>query len=152
MSTVQTRSEALTIAPAASPIHPVVATYFTAFNQGDFDRVSRLFAIDGALQPPFEDLVIGPDAIAAYLHQEATGLRLEPQTTTAIALDNGCTQIDVTGQVYAPWFTVNVTWTVILSPTDEIFLVKINLLASLKELLPLRHLAKATQRRHRSAD
>lgn len=152
MTTVQTVPAPVAIAPAASPIHPVVAAYFAAFNQGDFETVSRLFAIDGALQPPFEALVISPVAIAAYLHQEATGLRLEPQTTTAIALDNGCTQIEVTGRVYAPWFTVNVAWTFILSPTDEIFIVKINLLASLKELLPLRHFANGNARSLGTAD
>ena len=152
MSTVQTVPASGAIAPNASNVHPIVAAYFAAFNQGQFETVSRLFAIDGALQPPFEALVISPAAIATYLHQEATELRLEPQTSTAIALDNGCTQIEVTGRVYAPWFTVNVAWTFILSPLDEIFLVKINLLASLKELLPLRHFAKGSARSLDAAD
>ncbi len=123
--------------------HPVIMGYFEQFNAGNFQAVSQLFAIDGALQPPFEAMVVGPDAIAVYLEQEATGFQLHPQAGQMTPLDNGCTQFDVQGHVQTPWFNVKVCWTFILSPTQEIFIVRINLLASLKELLPLRQFAKS---------
>lgn len=115
-----------------------VLQYFTALNAGEFARVSQLFAIDGALHPPFEAGVVGRDAIAAYLEQEAKGFLLQPQSGTSTQLDNGCTEFEIVGQVQTPWFSVNVSWLFILSPTQEIFLVRVKLLASLQELLPLR--------------
>lgn len=121
---------------------PVILHYFTALNAGEFERVSQLFAIDGVLKPPFEDMVVGPAAIAAYLDKEARGFRLEPRSGTATELENGCTEFEILGTVQTPWFGVNVAWTFILSPARAIFLVKVKLLASLKELLPLRDVAK----------
>jgi len=123
---------------------PTIQVYFAALNSGKFQQVSQLFAVDGALQPPFEEMVVGREAIAAYLEREAKGFLLQPQSGTSTALDNGCTEFEVLGKVQTPWFLVNVCWTFILSPTQEIFLVKVKLLASLKELLPLRDVDKTT--------
>lgn len=122
---------------------PTILQYFEALNAGEFQRVSELFAIDGALQPPFDDVIVGRAAIAAYLDKEARGFTLQPQSSVAQPLDNGCTEFDIVGQVQTAWFSVNVRWSFILSPDQEIFLVRVKLLASLKELLPLRDRANA---------
>ncbi len=118
--------------------NPVILRYFETLNNGDFQATSQLFARDGALQPPFESDVIGPAAIAAYLEQEAKGFILEPQHGVSTLLDNGCTEFLIGGKVHTPWFSVNVSWLFILSPTQEIFITKVNLLASLQELIHLR--------------
>ncbi|MDX2228676.1 MAG: ketosteroid isomerase family protein [Leptolyngbyaceae cyanobacterium bins.349] len=120
---------------------PVILRYFSMLNAGEFEAVGQLFAVDGALQPPFEDLVVGRAAIAAYLDQEAKGFLLEPQSGSSTLLDNGCTEFGIMGKVQTPWFSVNVGWTFILSPAQEIFLVKVKLLAALQDLLPLRDAA-----------
>jgi hypothetical protein len=116
----------------------VILQYFETLNTGDFQATSQLFARDGALIPPFEPGVIGPAAIAAYLEQEAKGLTLEPQHGVSTLLDNGCTEFLISGKVHTPWFSVNVSWLFILSPTQEIFITKVRLLASLQELIHLR--------------
>jgi hypothetical protein len=117
---------------------PVILRYFETLNQGDFQATSELFASEGALQPPFEGNVIGPAAIAAYLEQEARGFILEPRQGISTVLDNGCTEFLIGGKVHTPWFSVNVSWLFILSPTQTILLTKVKLLASLQELMHLR--------------
>lgn len=121
---------------------PVILQYFESLNAGNFEATSQLFAVDGALQPPFEDAVIGPAAIAQYLEQEAKGFLLQPQQAVSTALEDGCTEVEAVGKVQTPWFTVNVRWTFILSPTRQILMAKINLLAALQDLLHLRNNSK----------
>jgi hypothetical protein len=116
----------------------VVSHYFSTINAGNFQATGQLFAVDGALQPPFEPMVVGPEAIAQYLQTEANGFKLHPKQGTSKSLENGCTEFEVTGRVQTPWFSVNVCWVFILSPWKEIFLVKVKLLASLQELLQFR--------------
>lgn len=118
--------------------NPVILQYFETLNNGQFQATSQLFASDGALQPPFESDVIGPEAIAAYLEQEAKGFILEPQHGVATSQDGGCTEFLIGGKVHTPWFSVNVSWLFILSPTQEIMTTKVKLLASLQELVQLR--------------
>lgn len=117
---------------------PVILAYFSRLNVGEFQAASELFAGDGALQPPFDAMIVGRDAIAAYLGREAKGFLLQPERGTVTHLDDGCTEFEVLGKVQTPWFSVNVGWTFILSISQEIFLAKVSLLASLKELLPLK--------------
>lgn len=128
--------------PIAGIDMPILSEYFATLNAGDFDATSQLFAADGALHPPFEPLVVGPTAIAAYLKREAIALVLRPRQGTMKPLEDGCTQYDVVGQVQTPWFTVNVAWLFILSPQQQIFVAKVKLLASLQELLHLRQVSE----------
>ena len=118
--------------------HPVIAQYFLALNAGDFRSVSQLFAIDGVMEPPFEEIVVGQAAIAQYLEREANGFVLQPRSSRLTLLEQGGTEFGILGQVQTSWFTVNVSWTFILNPIPEIVLLRVKLLASLKELLPLR--------------
>lgn len=116
----------------------VIQRYFELLNGGEFHAASELFAEDGALQPPFEGQIVGRDAIANYLVKEAQGLILRPQWGQQQALDNGCTEFEIAGNVQTSLFTVNVSWTMILSPWQELFLVRVKLLASLQELVKFR--------------
>lgn len=120
--------------------HPVIVQYFETLNAGEFEKTSQLFAIDGAMQPPFESQIVGRDAITAYLRKEAQCLNLFPDRSSTKLLDNGCTEVQAIGKVQTPVFSVNVQWQFILSPNQELFLVKVKLLASLEELLHLRQL------------
>lgn len=117
---------------------PVILRYFETLNAGEFAATSQLFAADGALHPPFEDPVVGPDAIAAYLEQEAKGFLLIPKKSRSVLLEDGCTEFHISGSVQTPLFSVNVGWMFVLSPEQDILLVKVKLLASLEELFHLR--------------
>jgi hypothetical protein len=113
--------------------------YFEALNAGDFGATAALFAIDGALHPPFEDPVVGREAIAAYLQQEAQGLQLYPQREEMRHyVEGNLLQLRVVGRVQTPLFGVNVAWKFVLNPQQEIVYVAVELLASLQELLKYR--------------
>jgi hypothetical protein len=130
--------------PAATPgtidgiNEPVILTYFQTLNSGEYLETSKLFAEAGCLQPPFESAIEGREVISTYLQKEAPGLILHPQKGTVKLLENGCTELQVVGKVQTALFLVNVCWDFSLNPLKEILLVKINLLASLQELLNLR--------------
>jgi len=128
-------SEQLTIEGITDP---TIVSYFKALNAGDFEATSALFAVDGAMHPPFESPIVGPAAIAAFLQQEAQGMKLEPREGIAQILENEQTQVQVAGKVQTPLFGVNVSWLFILNRQREITTAKIKLLASPQELLNLR--------------
>ncbi|WP_164929413.1 orange carotenoid protein N-terminal domain-containing protein [Gloeobacter violaceus] len=121
---------------------PVVLAYFEAMNTDNFDAAVALFAPDGALQPPFREPIVGHQAIAAYMREEAKGLTLMPQQGISQVLGDGSKQLKITGKVQTPWFGVNVAmniaWRFALNPEGKIFYVGIDLLASPQELLNLR--------------
>lgn len=116
---------------------PVILQYFETIKAGDFDATSQLFAAEGMLQPPFEAIVTGSEAIAAYLKQEAKGFILSPQEGHKV-LNTDDSEFLVFGMVQTPWFSVNVSWTFILNLNHQIVLTKVNLLASLQELMHMR--------------
>jgi hypothetical protein len=117
---------------------PVVLRYFETMNAGDYDATAALFADTGAMHPPFEQPIEGPEAIATYLKTEAKGMQLFPREGLAEPLDENQTQIQVSGKVQTPLFGVNVSWIFVLTPEKEIVYARIKLLASPQELLKLR--------------
>ncbi|MBW4470089.1 MAG: ketosteroid isomerase family protein [Stenomitos rutilans HA7619-LM2] len=117
---------------------PIVLRYFETLNQGDFEATGQLFATDGAMQPPFERPVVGADAIVAFLQTEAKDFTLQPQQGVVQLLNDGCKEVNVTGKVQTPLFSVNVSWQFILNTENKLLLAKIKLLASPQELLRLR--------------
>lgn len=121
----------------AVTVHPLVNQYFQEFNGENYHAVACLFASEGVLRPPFEEGLVGPDAIRTYLAAEAKGMRATPLETEIEPLDGGERQITVKGKVKALVFTVNVQWTFILSADNKILDAHIKLLASLQELLHL---------------
>jgi hypothetical protein len=115
-----------------------VLRYFETMNAGNYEATAALFAEAGVMHPPFEEPIEGKDAIATYLEAEAKGMQLFPRQGIAETLLNDQTQIQVSGKVQTPWFSVNVSWIFVLSSEREILSARIKLLASPQELLSLR--------------
>ncbi len=118
---------------------PVVLRYFETMNAGNFQATLDLFAPDGALQPPFEKPIVGRQAIADYLREEAPGLTLIPTQGISEAKEDGSKQFKITGKVQTPWFGINVgmniAWRFALNSQGQIFYAAIDMLASPQELL-----------------
>lgn len=121
--------------------HPAVLSYMEAMNAFDFQAAVELFTEDGALQPPFQQPIVGRSAILAYMQEECYGLKLNPERGTAGSAENGFDQIKVTGYVQTPWagdkVRLNLAWRFLLNPEGKIFFVAIDVLASPQELLSL---------------
>jgi hypothetical protein len=122
---------------AIATVDPVLDQYFQGFNAEDYDTVAFLFDAEGVLRPPFEEGILGPEAIREYLVNEAKGMRATPLEAKVTALEGGQRQIVVKGRVKAMVFMVNVRWTFILNPDDAILDAHIKLLASLQELMQI---------------
>jgi hypothetical protein len=107
-------------------------------NASDFEACALLFAADGVIHPPFESGIVGPEAIAAYLYQEAQGIKLEPRQGVSQSLEGDRLEVQVTGKAQTSLFGVNVSWLFVLNQQCEISFAKIKLLASPQELINLR--------------
>lgn len=114
---------------------PTILHYFETMNAGEFDATAALFTADGTLKAPFESPFVGQDAIAAYLHQEAQSMKLEPREGIVEILENEHTQVQVSGTVQTSWCGVNVSWLFVLNQQHEIAAATVKLLASPQELL-----------------
>ena len=123
---------------------PAVLRYVEAMNADNFDAAIALFTPDGALQPPFQKPIVGHEAIARYMREEAQGLNMMPQQGISEVQADGSKQLKVTGVVQTPWFGVNVgmniAWRFLINPQGKIFFVAIDMLASPEELLNLRQM------------
>ena len=115
-----------------------ISNYFSSLNAGDFAATTALFAPDGVMYAPFESGLMGRDAIALYLQQEAIGLKAEPHQGIIESQENDLTQIRVNGKVQMPLFGVNVSWLFILNSQQQIVSVTVKLLASPQELINFR--------------
>ncbi|MBD2414126.1 nuclear transport factor 2 [Nostoc calcicola FACHB-389] len=115
-----------------------VLRYFETLNTGEFEETAALFAKDGVMHPPLESDIVGCDAIAAYLKQEAQNIKAYPNTEISDTLENGNIQVQVTGKAQTSWCGVNVLWIFILNQQRQILYTRIKLLASPQELLSLR--------------
>ena len=114
-----------------------VETYFRTLNQGQLDLTAALFSEKGQLIPPFDSPVVGRQAIADYLKQEATDMNFYPTSETTQVLVDGRLEVKVKGKVSTSAFSVKVVWNFIVADA-EIDLVIVNLLASLQELINIR--------------
>ena len=119
-------------------IETIVRQYFELFNRGEFQEVANLFAIDGSLYPPFEEPVVGQAAISTYLHQEASGMKADIVTIDALPLEDGTWQVNAIGKVNALVFKVNVAWSFVVTAQCELASVRVDLKASMQELLKIR--------------
>ena len=117
---------------------PIVYNYFSSLNESDCDGVSELFAVDGWLHPPFEKVIAGRAAICKYLQTEAKGVEAFPKSGTSVDTPDGATVYQIAGHVKVSMFTINVGWSIELNNDREIAAVKVNLLAELQDLLPLK--------------
>ncbi|MEM8830360.1 MAG: orange carotenoid protein N-terminal domain-containing protein [Cyanobacteria bacterium P01_G01_bin.19] len=118
-----------------------VLNYMNLLNANDFDELIKLFAEDGAIQPPFKKPIIGKDDVYKFFKEECPNLKLAPERGIEEGIEDGYTQIKVTGKVQTPWFGagvgMNMSWRFLLNSENKIFFVAIDLLASPKELLKL---------------
>jgi Orange carotenoid protein, N-terminal/Nuclear transport factor 2 (NTF2) domain len=118
-----------------------VISYMEDMNAFDFPAAVALFVADGALNPPFQEPIVGHDSILDYMHKECYGLKLLPEQGVSEPADGGFTQIKVTGKVQTPWFGdsvgINLAWRFLLDGENKIFFVGIDLLASPQELVEL---------------
>lgn len=121
---------------------PAVLGYIEAMNADKFDAAIALFTPDGALQPPFQKPIVGHEAIAKYMREEAQGLNMMPKQGISEVLPDGSKQLKITGVVQTPWFGVtvgmNIAWRFLINPQGKIFFVAIDMLASPQELMNLR--------------
>jgi hypothetical protein len=118
-----------------------VLSYMDNMNANDFEALIELFTSDSALQPPFQRPIVGKEAIAQFFREECQNLKLMPEQGVSESVEDGYTQIKVTGKVQTPWFGaavgMNMAWRFLLNTENKIFFVAIDLLASPKELLNL---------------
>lgn len=132
-------SEDLANALQKSQISETITSYFASLNSEAYEEMAALFTADGILFPPFEDAVVGPTAITQYLQAEAVGMRAFPKTYQLLACDSPDEQtVLVRGRVQLPLFSVNVAWDFCLTTLGKIKSVRVDLLASLEELLKFR--------------
>lgn len=117
---------------------PTITSYFESLNAGNFLATAALFAPDGIMYAPFESGIVGGEAIATYLQQEATGLTAEPREGIAQVQADNTKEVQVSGKVQMPLFGVNVSWLFLLNCQQQIASVTVKLLASPQELLKLR--------------
>jgi len=127
----------------------ILQRYFDTLNAKDFQQTVLLFAPQGQLVPPFEEPVVGREAIAHYLATEASEMEMTPLTCTAIQEESleektpkektvaHTKTFQVKGKVKHLLFVVNVAWQFEIDGTDHISSVNIKLLASLKELIKI---------------
>lgn len=116
-------------------VSPVVNRYFVRFNAEAYRSMAELFEDDGVLLAPFEEPILGPEAIGEYLESEASAMRARPTDAEAQLQPDGTRQVIVKGRVKTPLFSVNVRWTFVLTAADTIQSAEIKLLASLQELM-----------------
>lgn len=118
-----------------------VLNYMNLLNANDFEELIKLFTADGALQPPFKKPIVGKDLVFKFFQEECPNLKLKPERGVEEAVEDGYTQIKVTGKVQTPWFGasvgMNMSWRFLLNSENQIFFVAIDLLASPQELLKL---------------
>ncbi|MEM7760397.1 MAG: nuclear transport factor 2 family protein [Cyanobacteria bacterium P01_A01_bin.40] len=117
-----------------------IIKYFKTINQAEFDQTAALFIESGKLLAPFEKPLVGREAIASYLAQEAREMKLFPETGTIAAINDSEQQINLTGKVKTALFTVNIGWYFTVNSVGQIITAKIKLLASPQELLGLKKL------------
>lgn len=121
--------------------HATVLDYINNMNANDFEAAVNLFAVNGALQPPFQKPIVGREAILAYMREECQGLKMMPEQGNVETMDEEHTPVKVTGKVQTPWFGnsvgMNIAWRFLLDSEGKISFVAIDLLASPRELLKL---------------
>jgi len=121
--------------------NPTILSYMNNLNANDFEALIELFSPDGALQPPFQRPIVGREGILRFFQEECQNLKLIPERGVSEPVEDGYTQVKVTGKVQTPWFGaavgMDIAWRFLLDPNNKVFFVAIDLLASPKELMNL---------------
>ncbi len=119
---------------------PIIDEYFIQLNNANFSKTAALFTEQGNLYPPFGKVVQGKSAIAQYLQKEAVGMKFYPEWGEITFDYSNNKHYQIQGKVTTHQFTVNVSWLFQLSSTQEISVLEIKLMASLKELAQLKRI------------
>jgi hypothetical protein len=114
---------------------PCIYAYFMQLNHGDFRGTASLFTTAGILQPPFEPMIQGRDAIAAYLEKETKGMKFYPAWGEKLVNDGEHTKFKIHGKVETALFTVGIKWLMQVDVVKEIVAVEVKLTDSLNNLL-----------------
>lgn len=123
---------------ALKTVSSAVDGYFAGFNTEDYRAVAALFEDDGILLAPFEEPIVGAEAIYTYLQAEAVSMRATPVDIESDEINSdGSRRVVVKGRVKTLLFTVSVRWTFALTAADTIQMTEIKLIASLQELMQL---------------
>ncbi|MBE9044181.1 nuclear transport factor 2 family protein [Pleurocapsales cyanobacterium LEGE 10410] len=115
----------------------VIVNYFATINREEFAATAALFEPAGEMLAPFEKPIVGREAIATYLDQEARGMKLLPSQGICETTEDGIARIRVSGKVKTSLFSVNVAWFFHLNADRQLTKARIKLLASPQELLGL---------------
>ncbi|MGG6239579.1 nuclear transport factor 2 family protein [Nodosilinea sp. AN01ver1] len=118
-------------------VSAAVDRYFAGFNAEEYRAVAALFEPDGVLLAPFEEPIVGPEAIYVYLQAEAVNMRAIPVEVEETSSPDASRQVVVKGRVKTSLFTVNVRWTFALTADDTLQSTEIKLLATLQELMQI---------------
>jgi hypothetical protein len=118
-----------------------VLSYVHHLNANNFGAVADLFAVGGALQPPFQQPIVGRTAILRYLQTECRNLKLWPAQGLISYQDDELTRLRVTGIVQTPWYGdhtgLSMAWRFSLDAAHQIVFVAIDLMSSPQELLTM---------------
>lgn len=113
-----------------------IVNYFATINQEEFSQTAALFAEDGKMLAPFAEPIVGRENIAAYLAEEATGMKLLP-VQGILETEEENETYKVLGKVRTSLFSVNVAWYFTLNCDRQLTSARIKLLASPQQLLNL---------------
>lgn len=123
---------------ALNTVSAAVDGYFAGFNAEDYRAVADLFEADGVLLAPFEEPLVGSEAVYTYLQAEAVSMRATPVEVESDEITaDGCRRVVVKGRVKTLLFTISVRWTFALTAADTVQAAEIKLMASLQELMQL---------------
>jgi hypothetical protein len=117
---------------------PILA-YFTLLNQNEFRCAAALFSTEGCLQPPFDQLIQGREAIAKYFEKESKGMQFCPRFGEKLDGNTDYNQFVIQGVVETSLFTVSIKWLMRLNSVKEITTVEVRLLDSLSDLLIIKN-------------
>jgi Nuclear transport factor 2 (NTF2) domain len=120
-----------------------VLDYVNHMNANDFEAVTDLFAAGGALQPPFQQPIVGKEHVFRYLEAECQNLKIIPDKGLISYQDDELTRMRVIGKVQTPTssddFDLNIAWRFSLDADNKISFVGIDLISSPEELASPTH-------------
>jgi Nuclear transport factor 2 (NTF2) domain len=115
-----------------------VLNYVNHMNANDFEAVTDLFAAGGALQPPFQQPIVGKEHVFRYLETECQNLKIIPNKGLISYQDDELTRMRVIGKVQTPTslddFDLNIAWRFSLDADNKISFVGIDLISAPEEL------------------
>ncbi len=118
-----------------------VLDYVNHMNAHDFGAVTDLFAAGGALQPPYQQPIVGKEQVLHYLEAECQNLKIIPDQGLVSYQDDELTRMRVIGKIETSSssddFGVHMAWRFSLDADNKISFVAIDLISTPEELAML---------------